>query len=119
MLMVGAVVPVVVVMPFVVLVVAGWPDVNCTEPNWPVWLAAIVLPSPGMNKLTPSWVMRGTVHFGELHFQQNFLRPNRTEGQHIDHVLGVGLGDHAGALGNVLGRNVAGKHNGGTRRGRR
>ena len=56
------------------------------------------------------------IHLGELHFQQHFLGPDRTEGQHIDYVLGISLGDHSGALGNILGGNVAGKHDGGARR---
>jgi len=44
-------------------------------PNWPVWLSAIVLPNPGINKFAPSWVTAVRSTFGELDFQQNFLRP--------------------------------------------
>jgi hypothetical protein len=44
---------VVVVTPFSVLVV-GVGRVIWTAPNCPVWLAAMVLPSPGMNMFTPS-----------------------------------------------------------------
>ncbi len=59
---------------------------------------------------------RGAIHFGELHLEQYFLRSDRTEGQHVDHVLGVGFGDHSGAFRNILGRDVAGEHDGGARR---
>ena len=97
-------------------VVAAGGLTTCTEPNCPVWLVRDRVAQPRQNKLIPSWVMTRAIHFGELHFQQHFLRPHRTEGQHVDHVLRVGLGDHSGALGNIFGGNVAGKHDGGARR---
>ena len=59
------------------------------------------------------------VDFRELHFEQHFLRPYRAEGQDIDHIFGVSLGDHAGALGNIFGGDVSGEHDGGARRGNR
>ena len=59
---------------------------------------------------------RGAVHFGELHFQQNFLRADRTEGKHVDNILGIGGGQFSGALGDVFGGNVAGENDGGARR---
>ena len=58
-----------------------------------------------------------TVYFGELHLQQHLLRTHRAKRQHVDHILGIGIGNHSCALGNVFRGNMPGQYDGGTRRG--
>ena len=85
-------------------------------PNCPVVRVPVVWPVPGRKVVDSQLQGCAAVHFGELYLKQNFLRAYRTEGEHIDHILGIGFGDHLCALGDILGGDVAGKHNGGTGR---
>ena len=58
----------------------------------------------------------GAIDFSELHFQQDFLRADRTEGEHVDNILGIGRGQRSGVFGDVLGGYVTGENNRGARR---
>ena len=115
MVVVGAVCAVVVVTPLAVLVVAGG-RVMLHRSELPGLAGCDRVAESGHEQIDAQLGDGGAVYFRELHFKQHFLRPYRAEGQHIDHILGIGLGDHSGTLGNIFGGDMARKHDGGARR---
>ena len=90
-------------------------DCEAKPPYWPVVEVPTKLPAPVEKKLTPSLGHGGAVDLGELHFQQDFLRAHGAEGEHVDNILRIRGSQFSGALGDVLGSNVAGENNGGAR----
>ena len=76
----------------------------------------MVFPAPVENMLMPKLGQRRAIHFRKLDFQQNFLRADRTEGQHVDNILGVCRGQQARMFGDVFGGYVAGENDRGARR---
>src|ERR1700728_66600 len=62
------------------------------------------------NEVDPELREDGTVHFRELYLQQNFLRSDWPEGEHIYNFGRIGAGQFAGAFGDILGGNVSRKH---------
>src|SRR5947208_12214953 len=64
----------------------------------------------GGEEIDPELRYGGSIHFGELYFQQDLLGSYRPEGQDIDDILRISIGDHAGTLRSVLGRNVSRKY---------
>ena len=55
------------------------------------------------------------IDFGKLDLQQNLLCAYGAEGKNIDYLRRISAGQFSGALGNILGGNVAGENDGRTR----